>query len=105
MGPRNYLIETCNGKFYVHLYWQNQCHELSDPLELSIGGVTVVISSLTLSAFNRRVSSKNSELLNANSLSPAPTPGTSLGGGLRNFYPGWCDQRYYGVFNSYELKF
>jgi hypothetical protein len=26
------------------------------------------------------------------------------GGGLRNFYPGWCDQRY-GVFNSYELKF
>ena len=26
------------------------------------------------------------------------------GGGLRNFYPVWCDQRY-GVFNSYELKF
>jgi hypothetical protein len=26
------------------------------------------------------------------------------GGGLRNFYLGWCDQRY-GVFNSYELKF
>ena len=26
------------------------------------------------------------------------------GGGLRNFYPASCDQRY-GVFNSYELKF